>query len=77
MDSLTVDILPTCPTSFVPECTELCHYRLALTQMLVPEIRNYPGYLLYDLNQFFSNKINDPRWLRITDGVKFIDEVAA
>lgn len=34
MDSLTVDTLPSCSPRFDPECTELCHYCLALTQIL-------------------------------------------
>lgn len=37
MDSLTVDTLPTCSTHFDPECTELCHYCFALTQVLLSQ----------------------------------------
>ncbi|EDH6254531.1 hypothetical protein CB335_12025 [Salmonella enterica subsp. enterica serovar Amoutive] len=82
MDSLTVDTLPTRSPRFDPECTELCHYCLAMTQVLVgqgllPETRNYLGCLLYDLIHYFSDEITAPRWLRTADGVKFIDEVTA
>lgn len=76
MDSLTVDTLPTSSPRFDPECTELCHYCLALTgQGLLPETRNYLGCLLYDLIHYFSDEITAPRWLRTADGVKFIDGV--
>ncbi|ECF6031256.1 Uncharacterised protein [Salmonella enterica subsp. salamae serovar Greenside] len=78
MDSLTVDTLPASSPRFDPECTELCHYCLALTQVLtgqglLPETRNYLGCLLYDLIHYFSDEITAPRWLRTADGVKFID----
>ncbi|HFK3156729.1 TPA: hypothetical protein ACG1JD_004225, partial [Citrobacter sedlakii] len=67
---------------FDPKCSELCHYCLALTQVLtgqglLPETRNYLGCLLYDLIHYFSDEITAPRWLRTADGVKFIDGVAA
>ncbi|EMA2216869.1 hypothetical protein U2G15_001170 [Escherichia coli] len=82
MDSLTVDTLPTRSPRFDPECTELCHYCLALTQVLtgqglLPETRDHLGCLLYDLIHYFSDEITAPRWLRTADGVKFIDGVAA
>ncbi|EIS6476639.1 hypothetical protein L0C72_003777 [Salmonella enterica] len=80
IDSLTVDTLPTHSPRFDPECTELCHYCLALTQILagqglLPETRDYLGGLLYDLIHYFSDEITAPRWLRTADGVKFIDGV--
>ncbi|HFK5647218.1 TPA: hypothetical protein ACG0A1_001299 [Enterobacter ludwigii] len=82
IDSLTVDTLPASLPRFEPECTELCHYCLALTQILttqglLPETRNYLSCLLCDLIIYFSAEITAPRWIRTSDGVKFIDEVAA
>ena len=81
VESLTVDELPASSPRFDPECTELCHYCLALTQVLtaqglLAETRNYLSCLLYDLILYFSAEITAPRWLRTADGVKFIDEVA-
>ncbi len=79
---LTVDTLPASFPRFEPDCTELCHYCLALTQILttqglLPETRNYLSCLLCDLILYFSAEITAPRWIRTADGVKFIDEVAA
>lgn len=81
-DSLTVDAFPVSFPRFEPDCTELCHYCLALTQILttqglLPETRNYLSCLLCDLILYFSAEITAPRWIRTSDGVKFIDEVAA
>lgn len=81
-DSLTVDAFPASFPRFEPDCTELCHYCLALTQILttqglLPETRNYLSCLLCDPILYFSAEITAPRWIRTSDGVKFIDEVAA
>lgn len=82
VESLTVDMLPASTPRFEPECTELCHYCLALTQILttqglLPETRNYLSCLLLELILYFSAEITAPRWIRTADGVKFIDEVTA
>ncbi|MGG5835402.1 hypothetical protein [Huaxiibacter chinensis] len=66
-DSLAVDTLPASFPRFEPDCTELCHYCLALTQILttqglLPETRNYLSCLLCDLTLYFSAEITAPRW---------------
>ncbi|MBA3178442.1 hypothetical protein CBX59_018900 [Salmonella enterica] len=82
VESLTVDTLPASYPRFGPECTEICHYCLALTQTLAgqgfsSETEKYLSWLLYDLINYFAAEMKAPRWLRTADGVKFIDEVAA
>ncbi|WP_281080902.1 hypothetical protein [Klebsiella quasivariicola] len=82
IESLTVDSLPANSPRFDPECTELCHYCLALTQTLAgqgfySEMEKHLSGLLYELINYFVAEMKAPRWLRTTDGVKFIDEVAA
>ncbi len=54
VESLTVDTLPATTPRFDPECTELCHYCLAITQTLsglgfASETEKYLSWLLYDL----------------------------
>ncbi|MDM2738262.1 hypothetical protein OGY35_23200 [Citrobacter sp. Ct235] len=78
IESLTVDTLPATAPRFEPECTELCHYCLALIQTLAgqgfsSETGKYLSWLLYDLINYFAAEMKAPRWLRTTDGVKFID----
>ncbi|EAY2063394.1 hypothetical protein AH562_09600 [Salmonella enterica] len=82
IESLTVDTLPATTSRFDPECTELCHYCLALTQTLsglgfASETEKHLSCLLYELINYFVAEMKAPRWLRTADGVKFIDEVAA
>ncbi|ESE86526.1 hypothetical protein [Salmonella enterica] len=82
VESLTVDTLPANSPRFDPECTELCRYCLALTQMLAgqgfySEIEKHLSCLLYELINYFAAEIKAPRWLRTSEGVKFIDEVTA
>jgi hypothetical protein len=75
--SLTVDVLPENAPRFEPECTELCRYCLALTNVLegkqisadlTKEIRG----LLYDLVTFFTAGMKAPRWLRTAEGVTLL-----
>ncbi|TKU00252.1 hypothetical protein FDW89_12575 [Citrobacter sp. wls830] len=80
VESLTVDTLPVSPPRFDPECTELCHYCIALTQTLsgqgfASEAEKYLSWLLYDLINYFAAEMKAPRWLRTAGGVKFIDGV--
>lgn len=82
VESLTVDTLPVTTPRFDPECTELCRYCLAITQTLsglgfASETEKYLSWLLYDLINYFAAEMKAPRWLRTSDGVKFIDEVTA
>ncbi|EBX5569874.1 hypothetical protein DSN37_07210 [Salmonella enterica subsp. enterica serovar Kuessel] len=82
VESLTVDTLPAITSRFEPECTELCRYCLALTQMLAgqgfySEMEKHLSCLLYDLINYFAAEMKAPRWLRTSEGVKFIDEVIA
>ncbi|WNN53250.1 hypothetical protein RIN66_04085 [Hafnia alvei] len=81
IESLTVDKLPVTTPRFEPDCTELCHYCLALTQTLAgqgfsSETDKHLSGLLYELIGYFSAEMKAPRWIRTADGVKFIDEVA-
>lgn len=76
--SLTVDTLPASSPRFNPECIELCHYCLALTQTLSgqgfsSETEKYLTWLLYDLVSYFAAEMKAPRWLQTAEGVKFID----
>ncbi|EJH1735995.1 hypothetical protein NCT62_002588 [Escherichia coli] len=80
VESLTVDTLPVSYPRFEPECTELCHYCIALTQTLsglgfASETEKHLSWLLYDLINYFAAEMKAPRWLRNADGVKFIDGV--
>ncbi|EAN5162609.1 hypothetical protein CCF38_004287 [Salmonella enterica] len=80
IESLTVDTLPATTSRFDPECTELCHYCLALTQTLsglgfASEMEKHLSCLLYDLINYFAAEMKAPRWLRTADGVKVIDGV--
>lgn len=80
VESLTVDTLPVSPPRFDPECTELCHYCIALTQTLsgqgfASETEKHLSWLLYDLINYFAAEMKAPRWLRTAGGVKFIDGV--
>lgn len=82
IESLTVDTLPANSPRFEPECTELCRYCLSLTQMLAgqgfySEMEKHLSCLLYDLINYFAAEMKAPRWLRTSEGVKFIDEVTA
>ncbi|MCC4108875.1 hypothetical protein [Serratia ureilytica] len=82
IESLTVDTLPVNSSQFGPECTELCSYCLALTQTLAEqgfssEKEKQLSYLLYDLINYFAAEMKAPRWLRTSEGVKFIGEVTA
>ncbi|EBR0153833.1 hypothetical protein MUZ84_004227 [Salmonella enterica] len=82
IESLTVDTFPANSPSFEPECTELCRYCLALTQMLAgqgfySEVEKHLSGLLYELIDYFAAEMKAPRWLRTSEGVKFIDEVTA
>ncbi|OFS11945.1 hypothetical protein [Hafnia sp. HMSC23F03] len=81
-ESLTVDTLPTHSPRFEPECTELCDYCLALTQILAgqdfsSETEKHLIGLLYDLINYFVAEMKAPRWVRTADGVKLIDGEAA
>lgn len=81
IESLTVDTLPALSPRFEPECTELCDYCLALTQILAgqgfsSETQKHLIGLLYDLINYFAAEMKAPRWIRTATGVKFIDEVA-
>lgn len=81
IESLTVDKLPVTTPRFEPDCTELCHYCLALTQTLAgqgfsSETDKHLSGLLYELIGYFPAEMKAPRWIRTADGVKFIDEVA-
>lgn len=63
-----------------PECTELCHYCIALTQTLsglgfASETEKHLSWLLYELINYFAAEMKAPRWLRTAGGVKFIDGV--
>lgn len=80
VESLTVDTLPASSPRFDPECTELCRYCLAITQLLsglgfASETEKYLSWLLYDLINYFAAEMKAPRWLRTAGGVKFIDGV--
>lgn len=82
VESLTVDTLPANSPHFEPECTELCRYCLALTQILAgqgfySEMEKHLSGLLYELISYFAAEMKAPRWLRTSEGVKFIDEVTA
>lgn len=82
IESLTVDALPANSPRFEPECTELCRYCLSLTQMLAgqgfySEMEKHLSGLLYELINYFAAEMKAPRWLRTSEGVKFIDEVTA
>lgn len=82
IESLTVDTLPALSPRFEPECTELCHYCLALTQILAgqsfsSETEKHLIGLLYDLINYFAAEMKAPRWIRTADGVKLIDGVVA
>lgn len=82
IESLTVDTLPVNSSQFGPECTELCSYCLALTQTLAEQgfssgKEKQLSYLLYDLINYFAAEMKAPRWLRTSEGVKFIGEVTA
>lgn len=81
IESLTVDTLPALSPRFEPECTELCDYCLALTQILAgqdfsSETEKHLTGLLYDLINYFAAEMKAPRWIRTADGVKLIDGVA-
>ncbi|ECE0502470.1 hypothetical protein HB82_08455 [Salmonella enterica subsp. enterica] len=80
VESLTVDSLPVSSPRFEPECTELCHYCIALTRTLsglgfASETEKHLSWLLYDLINYFAAEMKAPRWLRTAGGVKFIDGV--
>ena len=82
VESLTVDTLPANFPRFEPECTELCRYCLSLTQMLAgqgfySEMEKHLSGLLYELINYFVAEMKAPRWLRTSEGVKFIGEVTA
>lgn len=81
IESLTVDTLPALSPRFEPECTELCHYCLALTQIFAgqsfsSETEKHLIGLLFDLINYFAAEMKAPRWIRTADGVKLIDGVA-
>lgn len=80
VESLTVDTLPVSSPRFDPECTDLCRYCIALTQMLAgrgfsSEVEKCLSWLLYDLINYFAAQMKAPRWLRTVEGVKFIDGI--
>lgn len=75
--SLTVDALPEHPPRFEPECTELCRYCLALTNVLEgkeisADVEKEIRGLLYDLVTFFTAGMKAPRWLRTVEGVALL-----
>lgn len=77
IESLTVDTPPEDLPRFVPECTQLCGYCLALThtlagQGLASETEKHLNWLLYDLINVFTAGIKAPRWLRTAEGLKLI-----
>lgn len=82
VETLAVDTFPVNAPQFGPECTELCNYCLALTQILAgqgftSETAKQLSGLLYDLINYFAAEMKAPRWLRTASGVKFIGEAAA
>lgn len=59
VESLIVDSLPVSTPRFNPECIELCHYCIALTQPLPGlgfsfETEKHLSWLLYDLINYFA-----------------------
>lgn len=81
IESLTVDTLPTTPEHFISEPDSLCEYSLVLLQLLLehpaePKTEKTLTGLLCELVWYFDDGLKAPRWLRTTDGVKFISEVA-
>lgn len=80
IERFTFDQLPNKPV-FEPESELLCSYCLTLAQLLskhtfnADEEKQLTG-LLFELTCYFANDLRAPRWIRTSNGVKFIDEVA-
>jgi hypothetical protein len=75
--SLTVDVLPENAPRFEPECTELCPYCLALTNVLEgkeisADVEKEIRGLLYELMTFFTAGMKAPRWLRTAEGLTLL-----
>lgn len=82
VESLTTDTLPASSTHFDPGSELLCDYSLTLAQLLtgralLPKMEQTLTGLLCELVWCFAAELKAPRWVRTTDGVKFIDEVTA
>ncbi|EDQ6086109.1 TPA: hypothetical protein OTZ44_004495 [Salmonella enterica] len=82
VDSLTVEALPARFPRFEPDADTLCDYCQTLAQVLLcrtfpPQLEEQLNWLLSELVEYFAAEINAPRWIRTTDGVKFIEEVIA
>ncbi|EAT2430866.1 hypothetical protein ACQYBH_002376 [Salmonella enterica] len=82
VESLTTDTLPASSTHFNPGSELLCDYSLTLAQLLtgralLPKMEQTLTGLLCELVWCFAAELKAPRWVRTTDGVKFIDEVTA
>jgi len=82
IESLTVNTLPASDPSFEPGCELLCDYSLTLAQLLtgralLPKMERTLTGLLCELVWYFAAELKAPRWIRTSDGVKFIDEVTA
>lgn len=78
----TVDTLPTAFPRFEPDSDTLGEYCAALTQLLLCRMLSSQQeeqlrWLLADLMAYLTEEINAPRWIRTTDGMKFIDEMMA
>lgn len=82
IESLTVDTLPASYPCFEPGSELLCDYSLTLAQLLtgralLPKMEQTLAGLLCELVWYFAAELKAPRWLHTSDGVKFIDGVAA
>ncbi|WP_279205289.1 hypothetical protein [Obesumbacterium proteus] len=81
IERFTADQLPSKSPIFEPESELLCGYCMTLAQLLskhtftADEEKQLTG-LLFELVCYFADDLRSPRWIRTTDGVKFIDEVA-
>jgi len=58
----------------------LCEYCQVLVQLLteravLPEMEKILTGLLFELVSYFADELKAPRWIRTSDGVKFIEEV--
>lgn len=81
MERLTVDQLPNTTPAFEPGSELLCGYCLTLAQLLskytfTADEEKQLTELLFELVYYFADQLNAPRWLRTTEGVTLIDEVA-
>ncbi len=75
-----MDGQPITPPRFEPEADLLCGYGQALARLLTertlaPEMEPILAGLQFDLVVYFAGELRAPRWIRTTDGVKFIEEL--